>query len=312
MGWIEKIPERVTKIIAFITAIIVFLTLLEANLSLALTAILSIGALSVLFFCLHIVFKKKESPEEGRQMYSFSNKYRLIALFGAVLVPVVAAIILVKSISSSPFALLFDTDFSSGCSEWDNYIDEQGNAVGCKNGQYFLNLVDNSTYFMALWGEAGNEVAGIENIILQVEVVGPFDNDEAQVQGIGFGWNKWKGVTFAFDIVPEGRCRFVNNAKGTWHSFASSPIPGFVLTESHVLTVVIENDQARGFVNGKLCTVAKLEDYVPGYVGVVGKSAENGGELYFDNYKIFIYRWDHFPSYNWNPLNNYKWEHLHN
>jgi len=184
--------------------------------------------------------------------------------------------------------LHFGDDFFSQISNWDNYSNQIG-AVGYEDGKYFIEKKTGGV-FWGLWkGESQ-----FKDGVLQVRILNSSERGDIYQQGIGFGWFNWQGNSYVFSADFDGQCHFIeaaDNSQQRVHTPQySGEIPNFDKSrESHVLTVMIQGNEARGYVDGIFCGQYIMPNYKAGYVGVIATSHNEGGKgkSFFDNYRIY-------------------------
>jgi hypothetical protein len=204
-------------------------------------------------------------------------------LTSATAPPVASPILDPTLVSSSILTALRVDDFSSSDSGWDDYQHAQG-WTGYQNGRYLIDL-DDRRFFLSVWSMANDA----DNTVLQVDVLGPWDDSAVLSQGIGFGWHaEWAGTAYAFTVDPNGECRFWDNTADTdWITKQAGSVAGFDEGLSqHTVAVVIENGEALGYVDGVFCTRYALASYEPGVPGVV---ALGPGKATFDDYFVYVF-----------------------
>ena len=181
-------------------------------------------------------------------------------------------------------------DFSSASSGWDDYSRE-GFVTGYGDGRYFIDISSGvDVLFLSVWRRPGL----LDNGVLEVDILGPFGEDGAALQGLGFGWrNNWEGSTYAFVVNSSGDCLFLeasSTAEGAvaWQGQAWGNVEGFQAHRTyHTLRVQIRSTEAIGYVDGSFCVACRMPRYRAGYVGVVASASYGRGTSYFDEYRVF-------------------------
>jgi hypothetical protein len=176
-------------------------------------------------------------------------------------------------------------DFSDPSSGW---------GYGYEDGRYAIHI-DSYPYVFRAWKGIGK----IDEGLLQVDVLGPFQENDAAKRGLGFGSrNGGSSGTYAFTINSSGVCEFLEYDDdidyGGWKSRVKGKIADFDGQRGYyTLKIHITNyREATGYVDDKFCAKYVMQNYNIGYVGVVASYSYigfdyQGGDSYFDEYRIF-------------------------
>lgn len=91
MDWIKQLPTWVKGTIAFLSAVIGFITLFLKNVYLSLTVSVVTALVAAFAFCVYLAFSKEQSTTPGgRSAYRFPQ-YRRLGLSGLLVVPLLSA-----------------------------------------------------------------------------------------------------------------------------------------------------------------------------------------------------------------------------
>jgi len=171
----------------------------------------------------------------------------------------------------------------SSATGWDA-LSERIGAVGYENDKYYVHIQEDNVFYIGLWGDAGR----VNNGVIQVEVLGPLGNEGLKEQGIVFGWTQNSDAnTYGFTFDNLGNCRFWKENNGKWLSQSRGQVQNFKQTlERHLITVVLKDGDAFGYIDGIFCASDSLPSYEAGWVGVAALSGSTSGKVFFDNYRI--------------------------
>lgn len=235
--------------------------------------------LALLVAILALYFQLRTSPPQGKDIIvetsqsataTKQDEPSLLPTPGPTLVP-----------TSSLNKIHYD-DFSSPSTGWDNYS-SSNTATGYEESRYYIQL-SKPMLFLSIWESMGK----LDDGVLEVNVLGPFE--EGSSQGIGYGWNEnWEGSTYAFTINSSGMCKFLEASDG-WRVRKSAEIASFNTQQTfHNLKLYIRGNEALGYVDDTFCARYIMPEYKKGYVGVVASpnSIEKRGRYYFDEYRVF-------------------------
>jgi len=176
-----------------------------------------------------------------------------------------------------------ETEFSIA-QGWDILADADGE-VGFKDGELFITNKKGNVFYISLWKALGGD---IDSAVFSVDLIGSGKLEAPEAAGLVFGWQpNSQGNTYAFLVDKRGACKFLEESNNSWIMISQGETSNFLSQkESHIVSVVLMDGYAYGYVDGAHCDDHLMPLYEPGYVGVgalSGHSQRDGSKSYFDS-----------------------------